>query len=99
MRRSSTSIRSNNHRRNWIECIRGGKQTICPAEVGQRSAAVCHLANIGYRLRRALTWDPVKERFVDDAEANKLTTNEPRGCGRFERGESAGRAGRSHDAS
>ncbi len=69
---------SNNHRRNWIECIRGGKQAICPAEVGQRSAAVCHLANIGYRLRRALTWDPVKERFVDDAEANKLTTNEPR---------------------
>jgi len=69
---------SNNHRRNWVECIWAGKQTICPAEVGQRSATVCHLGNIGYRLRRTLTWDPVKETFVDDSEANNLTTREPR---------------------
>jgi predicted dehydrogenase len=69
---------SNNHRRNWIECIRNGKQTICPAEVGHRSASICHLGNIGYRLRKTLTWDPVKEEFVNDSEANKLTTREPR---------------------
>jgi predicted dehydrogenase len=69
---------SNNHRRNWIECIRNGKPTICPAEVGHRSATVCHLGNIGYRLRKTLVWDPAKEEFVDDSEANKLTTREPR---------------------
>jgi predicted dehydrogenase len=63
---------SDDHAKNWLECIRSRKETICPAEVGQRSAAICHLANIGYQLRRALTWDPEKERFVDDAEANKL---------------------------
>jgi predicted dehydrogenase len=60
------------HRQNWLECIRSGAETICPAEVGHRSASVCHLANIGYRLRRTLTWDPVREQFVDDAQANKL---------------------------
>jgi predicted dehydrogenase len=69
---------SNNHRRNWIECIRSRKPTICPAEVGSRSASVCHLGNIGYQLRRILKWDPAKEQFVDDSEANKLTMREPR---------------------
>ncbi len=63
---------SSNHHANWIECIRNRNETICPAEVGHRSATICHLANIGYRLRRNLAWDPEKEQFVNDDEANKL---------------------------
>jgi predicted dehydrogenase len=66
------------HHRNWLDCIRSGKPAICPAEVGHRSATVCHLANIGYRLRRPLTWDPVKEHFVGDPEADKLLDPPPR---------------------
>lgn len=69
---------SNNHRRNWIECIRSRKTTICTAEIGHRSATICHLGNIGYQLRRKLKWDPAMEVFVDDKEANALTTREPR---------------------
>lgn len=68
---------SNNHKRNWIECIRSRKQPICTAETGHRSATICHLGNIGYRLHKRLKWDPVKEQF-DDAEANKLTSREVR---------------------
>lgn len=68
---------SKDHKRNWVECVRSRKQTICPPEVGHRSATVCHLCNIGYRLRKPLRWDPVKEQF-DDAEANKLVSREPR---------------------
>ncbi len=68
---------SSNHRRNWIECIRSGKPCICPAEVGHRTASICHLGNIGYRLKKKLKWDPVKEQF-DDAEANKHLSREPR---------------------
>lgn len=68
---------STNHRRIWIECIRSGKQCICPAEVGHRTASICHLGNIGYRLKKKLKWDPVKEKF-DDAEANKHLSREPR---------------------
>ena len=61
------------HRGNWLECIRDKKTTtICPAEVGHRSASVCQLGNIGYQLRRALKWDPEKEQFIGDDEANKL---------------------------
>jgi predicted dehydrogenase len=69
---------SSNHRTNWIECIKTRKDTICTAEIGHRSATICHLANIGYRLRRDLAWDPEKERFVNDDEANKLLNRAPR---------------------
>jgi predicted dehydrogenase len=73
-----TVYHATNHRKNWLECIRNKKETICPAEVGHRSATVCHLANIGYQLRKPLRWDPAKERFVDDEQANKLVDRELR---------------------
>jgi hypothetical protein len=63
---------SDNHFRNWLDCLRSRKDPICTAEIGARSAAVCQLANIGYALRRPLKWDHVAERFAEDAEANKL---------------------------
>ncbi|MFK7851507.1 MAG: Gfo/Idh/MocA family protein [Akkermansiaceae bacterium] len=69
---------SKNHLRNWLDCIKSRKQPICTAEIGHRSASVCHLANIGYKLRRKLTWDPAKETFAGDGEANALRTREPR---------------------
>jgi hypothetical protein len=46
--------------------------------VGHRSASICHLANIGYWLRRTLKWDPAQEKFVGDEAANKLLSREPR---------------------
>ncbi len=70
---------SNNHHQNWLESIRNKTETICPAEVGHRSASICHLANIGYRLRRELDWDPVAERFGNDVEANQLLSRQARG--------------------
>ena len=69
---------SSSHHGNWLDCIASGKETICPAEVGHRSATICHLGNIGYRLHRKLTWDPVKEVFTDDAKASAELTREPR---------------------
>ena len=63
---------SNNHRRNWVESVRLKKECICPAETGHRSASICHLGNIGYRLSRELTWDPAHETFTGDEEAQTL---------------------------
>ena len=48
------------------------------AEAGHRTASICQLCNIGYELRRELTWDPKKEVFVGDKEANKLTDRKRR---------------------
>ncbi len=69
---------STDHKKNWLECIKSGKETICPAETGHRSASICHLGNIGYRLGRKLKWDAAKELFTDDAKANKELSREPR---------------------
>ena len=69
---------STNHAGNWLDCIKSGKPTICTAETGQRSATICHLGNIGYRLGRKLKWDAKKEKFVDDAAADKELFREPR---------------------
>lgn len=63
---------SSNHRRNWLDSIRMKKECICTAETGHRSASVCHLGNIGYRLGRELVWDPARETFAGDAEAQAL---------------------------
>jgi predicted dehydrogenase len=70
---------SSDHKRNWLECVASGRECICPAETGHRTATICHLANIGYRLGRKLRWDPVKEQFTDDATANRELSREPRG--------------------
>ena len=69
---------SDNHGRNWLASIKTRRPPICDVETGHRSATVCHLANLGYQLRRPLTWDPDKERFVGDDEANGLLNRVPR---------------------
>ena len=63
---------SDNHYQNWIDCIKQRTKPICDAEIGHRTSSICNLANIAYRLRRPLRWDPVKEKFSKNKEANKL---------------------------
>jgi predicted dehydrogenase len=64
--------RSNNHKDNWLECIRTRRETITPPEAAHRAASMCHLGNIAMRLGRKLKWDPAAERFVGDAGANEM---------------------------
>jgi predicted dehydrogenase len=61
---------SNDHMGNFFDCIRTRKPPICDAEVGHRSASLCHLGVIAIRLGRKLSWDPVKEQFARDMEAD-----------------------------
>lgn len=63
---------SADHRRNFLKCVRSRREPICPVEVGHRSVTVCHLANIASWLRRPLRWDPERETFADDPEADRL---------------------------
>jgi predicted dehydrogenase len=58
------------HVQNWLDCIKSRKKPIADVEIGHRSATVCHLGNIARWTGRRLRWDPVKEVFPDDAEAN-----------------------------
>lgn len=66
--------KSNDHHRNFIDCIKSRGRTAAPAEIGHRSTSVCHLGNIAMRLGRKLHWDPAAERFTDSNEANQMLT-------------------------
>ncbi|MBN1359854.1 MAG: Gfo/Idh/MocA family oxidoreductase [Sedimentisphaerales bacterium] len=63
---------SNNHYVDWLDAIRKRAKPVCDIETGCRSVTVCHLGNIAYKLQRPLRWDPEKEVFVGDDEANRL---------------------------
>jgi predicted dehydrogenase len=62
----------NHHHANWFDCIRSRQRPHTDAELGHRAASLGHLTIASYRLGRSLKWDPVKEVFPDDAEANGL---------------------------
>ena len=63
---------SRNHYVDWLDAIRKRSKPICDIEVGCRSVSVCHLGNIAYQLGRPLKWDPEREVFVGDSDANRL---------------------------
>jgi predicted dehydrogenase len=69
---------SDDHYRNFIDCIISRKDTIAPAEVAHRSITLAHLGNIAMKLQTDLDWDPAKEIFVDNERANKMLSREMR---------------------
>jgi len=69
---------SDNHMQNFFDSVRSREAPICDAEIGHRSVSVCHLGVIGLRLGRKLQWDPAKQQFVGDQEANGFLSREMR---------------------
>ncbi len=63
---------SNDHKSNFLDCVRTRRRAICDVEIGCHSVIVCHLGNIAYWLSRPLKWDPQREVFVGDDEANRF---------------------------
>jgi predicted dehydrogenase len=62
---------SNDHKVNFFDCIRTRKEPVAPAEVGHRSISVCHLGVISMRIGRELKWNPERQHFANDPDANK----------------------------
>jgi myo-inositol 2-dehydrogenase / D-chiro-inositol 1-dehydrogenase len=69
---------STDHYLNWLESIAARRDPIAPVDQSARSLTACAAAWIGMKLGRRLTWDPVKEEFVKDAEANAMCLRTPR---------------------
>jgi predicted dehydrogenase len=61
-----------NHHRDWLEAIRTRRRPASDVETGCRSTIVSHLGCIAHWTGRKLRWNPVREEFLDDAEANRL---------------------------
>ena len=52
------------HMQNFLDCIRSGKETNCPVEVGFRVSVACHMAVESYHQQRSILWDAAKEEMV-----------------------------------
>ena len=64
--------KSDDHKGNFLDCIGSRSQTVAPVEVAHRSVAIGHLATIAMKTGRKLKWQPDRERFIRDDEANHL---------------------------
>jgi predicted dehydrogenase len=68
------------HHQNWLDCMRTRQRPAADVAIGCHSTIVAHLGCIAHWTGRALRWDPAREEFLDDAEANRLrrrTLREP----------------------
>jgi predicted dehydrogenase len=68
------------HYQNFIDAIRANDPSILRGNVqeGHYSCSLIHLANTSYRLGRSLDFDPTRQRYVSDAEANGMLSRDYR---------------------
>ncbi len=59
---------------NFLQCVKSRKETCSPANAAHYSASIGYLGEIACRLGRKLKWDPAKDVFDSDDEANKLVS-------------------------
>ena len=66
------------HEGNFLECVKSRKAPNSEVEIGRLSTTLCHLANISYKLKRDVQFDPKTETFGGDKAANALLTKQYR---------------------
>jgi len=66
------------HQRNWLDCVRARRRPACDVETACRSTTVSHLGCIAHWTGRTLRWDPAREEFLGDEEANRLRSRAKR---------------------
>ncbi len=64
--------RSDSHSGNFLECVRTRKRPICDADIAHRAASALLLGGVAKQLDRPLKWDPAREEFTGDDEANRM---------------------------
>ncbi|HEX6546925.1 MAG TPA: Gfo/Idh/MocA family oxidoreductase [Bryobacteraceae bacterium] len=52
------------HMQNFLDCVRSGKETNCPFDLGFNVSIACRMAVESYRQKRTMRWDPAKEEIV-----------------------------------
>jgi predicted dehydrogenase len=78
--KASRDSDTSTHMENFAKAMRSRnhKELNAEVEIGVLAADLCHLANIAYRVGRRINWDPAKQKFVNDPEADKLITRDYR---------------------
>jgi predicted dehydrogenase len=68
----SSNNHSDDHARNFLDCMKSRALPISDIEIGHRSTAVCHLGNIAYRTAERIRWDTARQTIPDSKAAAKL---------------------------
>jgi len=68
----------NSHSGNFLECIRTRRRTICDAPTAVATITTILTGGIALALQRSVRWDPVRNEFPGDGEANRLLAYTPR---------------------
>ena len=69
---------SRDHHGNWLDAVKSRQQPLAPVEIGHRACSACLIHHIAMRAKRKLFWDPIKERFRNDDQANALLSRPQR---------------------
>jgi hypothetical protein len=70
--------RSRGHIPDFIERVKTRGETAAPVEAAHRATSLCHLTHLAILTGRKLQWDPVKEEFLNDPDANRLLSKHMR---------------------
>ncbi len=60
------------HVRDFLDCVKSRRQTVTGPVMMHRTMTTVHAANVCMWLKRDLKFDPVKEEFINDDEANRF---------------------------
>jgi hypothetical protein len=63
---------------NWLDSIRSRKPPVTNVEIAHRSCSACLVHHIAMKLKRKVYWDPEKEQFKNDDEANRMLSRRMR---------------------
>ena len=75
--------RSDNHHRNFLDCVKSRQPTITPVETAHHSSIPGHLGLIAMLVGRRIKWDAAREVILGDAEASQLLTRSYRAPWKF----------------
>ncbi len=73
------AYQSEHHHRNFLDCVKSRRPTICPAETSHRSITPGHLGLVSMLTGRKLKWDPAAEKIIGDDAAQAMLAFKPRG--------------------
>lgn len=77
--------KSDHHMRNFIDCVKSRNEPVSPIEAAVQGDLLCQTCDVAIRLGREVRWDPRKERFIDDKEANQWLERDMRAPWRLAR--------------
>ena len=67
--------KSDDHYNDFLTAMKTRKQPLSTVEIGHRTASLCHIVNLCLEFDRKLVWNPEKEEFFFDDEANRRRGN------------------------